>query len=299
MTSVNISENTQIALQEVKKELIENFNWKFSSRSLMRSTFHLLNVNGKLLRPTLVFVGAESVGLNSLKYVNLAIAIEYLHVSSLIHDDIIDKDEIRRGVETVHKKFGIENAILAGDALIARAVNLSAVYGEDTVRLISEAAFKMCDGESMDFCTQRKRVDMTLENYLNIARKKTASLISTSISIAAVSEKMGEKVIGGLSRAGESLGVAFQIRDDVINAIGAYELGKRPGKDDSKFNRPNIVTVLKLKGYGRNEAVNEGIEMMSRNVRDAIDGLSSFEKIDYIKKIIMSYFDESQLRKYL
>ncbi|MEM2056328.1 MAG: hypothetical protein QXS30_01700, partial [Thermoplasmatales archaeon] len=72
MTSLEISENTQIALQEVKKELIENFNWKFSSRSLMRSTFHLLNVNGKLLRPTLVFVGAESVGLNSLKYVNLA-----------------------------------------------------------------------------------------------------------------------------------------------------------------------------------------------------------------------------------
>ncbi|MEM0138622.1 MAG: polyprenyl synthetase family protein [Thermoplasmatales archaeon] len=299
MTSLDISENTQIALQEVKKELIDNFNWRFSSRSLMRSTFHLLNVDGKLLRPTLVFVGAESVGLNSIKYVNLAIAIEYLHISSLIHDDIIDKDEVRRGVETVHKKFGIENAILAGDALIARAVYLSAVYGEDAVRHISEAAFRMCDGESMDFCTQRKKLDTTLENYMDIARKKTASLISTSTSIAAISEKMGDKVIGSLSQAGELLGVAFQVRDDVINAVGAYELGKRPGKDDYKFNRPNIVTVLERSGYTKKEAVNESIEVMSSNVRKAIECLSAFEKIDYIKKIILTYFDESQLRKYL
>jgi len=299
MTLLDISANMQIALQEVKKDLVENFKWKFSSQSLKRSTFHLLNVNGKLLRPTLVFVGAESVGLNSIKYVNLAIAIEYLHVSSLIHDDIIDKDEMRRGVETVHKKFGIENAVLAGDALIARAVYLSSFYSDETVRKISEAAFRMCDGESMDFCTQRKRVEMTMENYLEIAKKKTAALISTSISIAAISEKMNEEVVGRLSRAGEKLGIAFQIRDDIVNAIGSYDLGKRPGGDDSKFNRPNIVTVLQLQGSEGKKAIEEGIEMMSGMVRDALDELSSFEKIDYIRKIISSYFDESQLRKYL
>ncbi|MGC8645480.1 MAG: polyprenyl synthetase family protein [Thermoplasmata archaeon] len=299
MTSLDISENAQIALQEVKRDLMENFKWKFSSPSLKRSTFHLLSVNGKLLRPTLVFVGAESVGLNSLKYVNLAIAIEYLHISSLIHDDIIDRDDMRRGVETVHKKFGLENALLAGDALIARAVYLSAVYGEEAVRKISEAAFHMCDGESMDFCTQRKRVEMTLENYIEIAKKKTASLISTSISIAAISEKMSEKVIGGLSRAGESLGIAFQIRDDIVNAIGAYDLGKRPGNDDEKFNRPNIVKVLELEGSGRGRAIEESIGMMSARVQEAIEDLSSFEKINYIKKVIMNYFDEGQLRKYL
>ncbi len=299
MNMLHISENSMVALQEVKNDLSGKFYWKFSSPNLEKSTFHLLNVNGKLLRPTLVFVGAESVGLNSIKFVNLAIAIEYLHISSLIHDDIIDKDDMRRGVETVHHKYGVENAILAGDALIARAVALSSVYGESVVKRIAEAAFLMCDGESMDFCTQRKRVSMSLKNYMDIARKKTASLISTSISIAAISEKMGDETIAGLSKAGEHLGIAFQVRDDVINSIGSFELGKRPGKDDKKFNRPNIVSVFEYEGDGRKEAIERSIKMISQNVSDAIQELSAFEKINYIKKILAAYFSEEDLRKYL
>ncbi len=296
---LHISENSMVALQEVKSDLSGKFYWKFSSPNLERSTFHLLNINGKLLRPTLVFVGAESVGLNSLKFVNLATAIEYLHISSLIHDDIIDKDDMRRGIETVHKKYGIENAILAGDALIARAVSLSSVYGENVVKKIAEAAFQMCDGESMDFCTQRRNVEMNLDNYLEIARKKTASLISTSISIAAISEKMDENITGRLARAGEMLGIAFQVRDDVINSIGSFELGKRPGNDDKKFNRPNIVSVMENGGESKKDAIEKSINLMSSNVRNAIQELSEFEKINYIKKIIAAYFSEEDLRKYL
>ncbi len=296
---LHISENSMVALQEVKNDLNGKFHWKFSSPNLEKSTFHLLNVNGKLLRPTLVFVGAESVGLNSMKFVDLAIAIEYLHISSLIHDDIIDKDEMRRGIETVHNKYGIENAILAGDALIARAVALSSAYGENVVKKIAEAAFLMCDGESMDFCTQRRNFDMNLETYMDIARKKTASLIYTSISIAAVTEKLGEGIIGRLSKAGELLGVAFQVRDDVINSVGSFELGKRPGNDDKKFNRPNIVSVFEYSGLGKKEAIEKSIQIISKNVRDAIQELSEFEKINYIKKIIAAYFDEEDLRKYL
>ena len=296
---LHISENSMVALQEVKNDLNGKFHWKFSSQNLEKSTFHLLNVNGKLLRPTLVFVGAESVGLNSMKFVDLAIAIEYLHISSLIHDDIIDKDEMRRGIETVHNKYGIENAILAGDALIARAVALSSAYGENVVKKIAEAAFLMCDGESMDFCTQRRNFEMNLETYMDIATKKTASLISTSISIAAVTEKLGEGIIGRLSKAGELLGVAFQVRDDVINSVGSFELGKRPGNDDKKFNRPNIVSVFEYSGLGKKEAIEKSIQIISNNVRDAIQELSEFEKINYIKKIIAAYFDEEDLRKYL
>ena len=296
---LHISENSMVALQEVKNDLNGKFHWKFSSPNLEKSTFHLLNVNGKLLRPTLVFVGAESVGLNSMKFVDLAIAIEYLHISSLIHDDIIDKDEMRRGIETVHNKYGIENAILAGDALIARAVALSSAYGENVVKKIAEAAFLMCDGESMDFCTQRRNFDMNLGTYMDIATKKTASLISTSISIAAVTEKLGEGIIGRLSKAGELLGVAFQVRDDVINSVGSFELGKRPGNDDKKFNRPNIVSVFEYSGLGKKEAIEKSIQIISKNVRDAIQELSEFEKINYIKKIIAAYFDEEDLRKYL
>lgn len=299
MNILNISENTSLALKEVENDLKGKFDWKFSSKDLRKSTFHLLDLSGKMLRPTLVFIGAEAVGLNSMKYVDLAVAIEYLHISSLIHDDIVDRDTIRRGMEAVHIKYGIENAILAGDALIARAVFTSSPYGEDVIRKISDSAFVMCDGESMDFGVQNSTVQMNMKNYIDIAQKKTASLISTSISIAAIHEKMCKSVIEKLSSAGEDLGIAFQVRDDVINSTGAIALGKRPGKDDSKFNRPNIVTVLTKEGKGKREATEEAIDLMSSNVSRALEKLSDFEKMELIRETLLNYFDSQQLRKYL
>lgn len=299
MDLLQISENATIALKEVESNLKERFGWEFSGTSLKNAVFHLLNVSGKLLRPTLVFVGAESVGLNSMKFVDLALAIEYLHTASLIHDDIVDKDRTRRGVDAVHVKYGMENAILAADALIARAVALSAPYGENVVRKISEAAFAMSDGESMDFCTQRSNVEMSIQNYTEIAKKKTASLISTSISIAAVSEKLSAEVSGKLARVGELLGIGFQIRDDVINSVGAMELGKREGRGDKTFNRPNIVTVFERRGDDRHTALDKSVSLMSQYVSNALGELAHFENIDHLKSIIMVYFDEEELRKYL
>jgi geranylgeranyl pyrophosphate synthase len=299
MNVLNISENTSLALKEVELGLKGKFDWKFSSPELKGSTFHLLDFSGKMLRPTLVFIGAEAVGLNSMKYVDLAVAIEYLHISSLIHDDIVDHDTVRRGTDAVHVKYGLENALLAGDALIARAVFTSSPYGEGVMRRISETAFVMCDGESLDYGVQNKSVSINLKNYMIIAEKKTASLISTSLSIAAIHEKICQSAVEKLSSAGEDLGIAFQVRDDIINSIGSVELGKRPGKDDIKFNRPNIVSVLQLEGKERREATEAAIDLMSNYVSKALKKLSEFEKTDSIRKTIMTYFDSSELRKYL
>lgn len=299
MNLLNINEDINNALLTVERVIESNFKWDFKSNILKDATFHLLSVRGKLLRPGLVFVGAEAIGSNVNDYVDLATAIEYLHISSLIHDDIIDKDERRRGKESVHFKYGIENAILAGDALIARAVNLSSRYGEKVVSKISGTAFQMCDGEALDYSVQEGKIKQDFNSYLEVAKRKTASLISTSLSIASIRENKDDYIVRKLENAGENLGIAFQIRDDIINAVGSVELGRRPGNDDALKNRPNVVSVLMIDGRKKKESIEDAINLMEDYVKQALDKLSDFPRIEVLKQYVSAYFDSEVLRNYL
>lgn len=299
MNLLNINDDINNALLKVERIIESNFKWDFKSNKLKDATFHLLSVRGKLLRPGLVFIGAEAIGSDVDDYVDLAIAIEYLHISSLIHDDIIDKDDRRRGKESVHFKYGIENAILAGDALIARAVNLSAKYGERVVSKISGTAFQMCDGEALDYSVQEAKVRQDYNSYIEVAKRKTASLISTSLSIASVRENKDDYITRSLENAGENLGIAFQIRDDIVNAVGSIELGKRPGNDDAIKNRPNIVSVFMNDGIEKKESLTRAINLMENYVNQALEKLSDFPRIEILKKYVNAYFNSDILRNYL
>jgi len=292
----NISSNVDQAIVKVNELLGEKFDWIFESKSLEESTYHLLHNRGKLLRPSLVFIGAEAINKDPKDVVELALAIEYLHISSLIHDDIIDKDVIRRGVETVHAKFGIEDAILAGDALISRAVFLASSYGERVVKEISKSAFQMCDGESLDFAIQKGKIELKLENYITVAIKKTASLISTSLAIASIYFGKSPEIVAKLKEAGEKLGLAFQIRDDIINFIGSTRLGRRPGNGDEEFNRPNICRIIMQKGFSRVESAIEALDLMVKYVTEAKELLKSFTRIGDLNKYIDEFFDPKYIR---
>ncbi len=292
----NISNNVDQAIMKVNDMLGEGFDWIFESSSLEQSTFHLLKNKGKLLRPSLVFIGAEAIDKDPKELVDLALAIEYLHISSLIHDDIIDKDVIRRGMEAVHAKYGVEDAILAGDALISRAVFLASGFGERVVKEISKSAFQMCDGESLDFNVQKGAVDLKMDNYLTIALKKTASLISTSLSIASIYFGKSPETIARLKEAGEKLGIAFQIRDDIINFIGSKNLGRRPGNGDEINHRPNVCSIIMKNGFSRVESAIEALEMMVRYVNEAKEQLKGFTRISELNRFIDEFFDPKYIR---
>jgi len=199
---------------------------EFINKFLFEPSMHLLKNPGKLLRPMLVFIGAEIVDDKSTDYTDLAASIELLHVSSLIHDDIIDKSEFRRGTQSVHSKYGEDAAILAGDALIAKAIQIATPYGREVLDSISGAAMKMCAGEMLDSLHANKPV--TLQEYTKIAELKSASLIGTSLSIAGVYS--GSKSAEQLYNIGLNAGIAFQIRDDVLDFLeGAEDEAKSAG----------------------------------------------------------------------
>ncbi|MGC8628713.1 MAG: polyprenyl synthetase family protein [Candidatus Micrarchaeia archaeon] len=188
---------------------------EFIAKDLFDASMHLLKNPGKLLRPALVFIGAEIVEDKQHEFTDLAISIELLHVSSLIHDDIIDKSPVRRGVEAVQKKFGENIAMLAGDALIAKAIMLASPYGGKVINKISQAAMAMCAGEALDAKFEGKPV--TLEQYIKIVRLKSASLISTSLGIAG--SYIDSRYTDLLESIGLNAGIAFQIRDDVLDFL--------------------------------------------------------------------------------
>ena len=176
---------------------------------------YLLKKNGKLIRPTLVLMGAHAVGNDPMEFVDLAVASELLHTSSLIHDDIIDGDLTRRGSKTVHAKYGEKIALLAGDALISKAVSMATRYGEDALRSMTKASMDMCAGELLDYDFQKTGKVPTVRQCLGINTLKTASLIATCCNIVAINRN--ERHSKEMYLFGRDLGIAFQIRDDIID----------------------------------------------------------------------------------
>ncbi|MGI0100299.1 MAG: polyprenyl synthetase family protein [Candidatus Micrarchaeaceae archaeon] len=247
----------------LKKTLAKITSFKeqdFITRELFDPSMHLLNRKGKMLRPALVFLSANAMGERCSGFIDLAAAIELLHVSSLVHDDIIDKGRYRRGVKAVNSKYGNTAALLTGNALISKAIHLSARYGEDVMNEVSSAALRMCAGELMDYQLQNGASKTSVEMYLKAAELKTASLIGTSCDIVAT--YLGRKSGPMLYKYGFNIGMAFQIRDDVLDSYRS---------NGNAADKANIVSSVARKyGTTRQAALERSAEMNRRYIRKAL-----------------------------
>ncbi len=235
----------------------------FVDRRLRAPSVYLLSHKGKLLRPTLVFLGAMALHEKLDEYVDLAAAIELLHTSSLIHDDLIDRDSKRRDASSVHAKYGDGAAVLAGDALISKAIQLSSRYGPEVISEIAGSAMEMCAGEMLDVACQKADAAPTLGAYLRIASLKSASLIGVASAIAAVHR--GDALAESMRSFGSAAGVAFQIRDDVM------ELAGRKGTAAPSNGGTNLVLALERRyRMGREKAMRKAIALNNRYLDRAV-----------------------------
>jgi len=170
---------------------------------------------GKRLRPLLVILSAESVGGNRKKAMPLALAFEFMHTATLVHDDIIDQDDTRRDRPAMHKKWSLNQALLAGDSLIALAVDLASAYGETIMKTVAKSALDLCDGENMDITFSPKM--MTEESYFQKIRKKSASLFQAATYNGALAGGGTLAEVNSLSTFGENFGMAYQLKDDLLD----------------------------------------------------------------------------------
>ncbi|HKZ94150.1 MAG TPA: polyprenyl synthetase family protein [Candidatus Bathyarchaeia archaeon] len=171
--------------------------------------------NGKRLRPLLVILSAESVGGKRNNVMHLASAFELMHTATLVHDDIIDGDESRRGIPAVHKRWSVNEAILAGDALIALAVRLAAEYGETILKTVAQSALELCDGEHRDITSSLKAA--TRQQYYKRIKEKSASLFRSSTYCGALAGGGNPTETKELSAFGENFGIAYQLKDDLLD----------------------------------------------------------------------------------
>jgi geranylgeranyl pyrophosphate synthase len=283
--TASLPKNVKRSIEKTSVRL-SSFRYKdFVNPLLYKPTVHLFNDVGKLLRPTLVFIGADAIGEKPDKFVDLAVAAELIHTSSLIHDDIIDGDELRRGVEAVHIKYGKESAILAGDALISKAIMMSADYGSDVMRSISQASMDMCAGEILDNKYHNGSSFPSLKTYMDIARLKSASLIASCCNIVAVYGKHAEA--DRIYNFGIDLGLAFQIRDDVLES-----LEESVERENEKCN---IVNILQSRySLNRKEAVKKAVKMNNEYVNSAVRRINDRS----VSKEFEKYADFVNLDKY-
>ena len=209
---------------------------------LTEITQHLLLAGGKRIRPVLVFLSAQFGKPDIDRLAKVAAAIEFIHVATLYHDDVMDEARLRRSVESANSRWGNTVAILTGDYLFAKVSALLADIGPEAVRLQASTFERLVIGQIME--TQGPQNGQApLEHYMQVVADKTGSLISASARFGAMVSGAPNEVKETLTIFGEEIGIAFQLADDIIDiASESHESGKTPGTD-LREGIPTLVTL--------------------------------------------------------
>lgn len=240
-----IFEELQPLIDRVQDQLQKSVKDEFPS-TLKEPIYYFLESPGKKIRPLLTLLSCEAVGGQYEDALLAAVGIELFHDFTLIHDDIMDRDDLRRGRYTVHKKWGEESAILVGDALIGLAyekmMECKSQYLSTVIRLFNEALLKVCEGQALDKeFEDRQHVD--LNDYLNMISKKTAWLFKLSCQIGAILGGGSKDQVNLMTQFGDFLGMGFQIQDDLLDYMGEENtLGKKIGSD-LKMDKKTYITL--------------------------------------------------------
>ena len=196
---------------------------------------YILGLGGKRMRPILVLMAHQLFDKNIEKAISPALAIEVFHNFTLLHDDIMDNAPLRRGQKTVHEKWNSNVAILSGDTMLVQAYQLMAEVDNAIVKQVlavfSKAAIEVCEGQQwdMDFETQS---DVSIHDYLKMIEYKTAVLLGAALQIGAITAGASKEEQNHLYAFGRDLGIAFQLKDDLLDAFGDAEtFGKQVGGD--------------------------------------------------------------------
>ncbi len=229
---------------------------------------------GKRLRPALVLLSSKAVsGEISRESIRFAAGVELVHISSLIADDIIDRSELRRGNTSVHNAYGHEVAVLTSNILLGKALEI--IDTKKPALSMAKALRKLGEGEAMELSKQVCSVD----DYLDLAYKKTASLFIASCQIGSISGGASEKEKKALSSYGKHLGIGFQIRDDILDDTSTREKLGKPVEKDSSLERPSMISFIDKK------KAQKKANKHANNAKESISKIGDSETIDILSDL--------------
>ena len=217
-------------------------------RTVYALTRHIMNAGGKRLRPAMLALSARAIAPNpdSARLATVGAALEFVHMATLVHDDVVDNTATRRGKPTANAVFGNGIAVLSGDYILARAMRLLAVDGDlRIIRTVSEITVEMSEGEVMEIAATGN-ADLPMTDYLEILRKKTAVFVEGCCRCGAILTGANETLENALGDYGYRLGMAFQIADDLLDYTGDPEITGKPRGSDLRDGRATLPFLLGL-----------------------------------------------------
>jgi geranylgeranyl diphosphate synthase type I len=288
-----------------------NSKLKGNPKKLYDAAGHLIVHGGKRLRPYMVITSCQILGGKVSNAMLAASAVEMVHNFTLVHDDIMDNDEMRHGVPTVHKKFGMSIAILAGDVLFSKAFQIiseSKLSANATTKLVSrlsKACVDICEGQLLDVKMAEKKKIPTQAEYITMIGKKTAALFDVSCAMGAICATNKPNDISNLSSFGRNLGIAFQITDDLIGVMGDPKVTKKPVGNDLREGKKSLPILMAIKSAkGKNEKTilkAFGNSMATKNdLNKAVGVIRSLGIEENVRKQALKYAEkaEKSLAKY-
>ena len=234
-------------LQEIAIRIIEEESFLASPNNLYEPIEYAMHQGGKRIRPLLALMASELFSGDIEKAKPAAIAIEVLHNFTLLHDDIMDKSPLRRGMPTVYNKYDTNTAILSGDTMFAKAftylLKADKTQIHDLVEVFTNASIEVCEGQAMDMCFE-ERDDVRIEEYIEMIRLKTGVLLASALKLGAITALANKKDMDYIYDFGLNIGIAFQLQDDILDCWSNLEdFGKVTGTDIAD----NKKTFLYLK----------------------------------------------------
>lgn len=205
---------------------------------------YLVSLGGKRLRPLLTVASAELCGYKGKRHIQLATCVEFIHTATLLHDDVVDESNLRRGMATANEVWSNKASVLVGDFLFSRAFELMVEDGNpDVLKILSEASSTIAEGEVMQLSVSHD-LELNEQTYLDICHSKTARLFSAATEVGAVIAGVDSSKRKKLKHFGSSLGLAFQLMDDVLDyAADQEKLGKAIG-DDFREGKVTLPVIL-------------------------------------------------------
>ena len=282
-----------------------NSKLKGNPKKLYDAAGHLIVNGGKRLRPYMVIKSCQILKGKVSNAMPAASAVEMVHNFSLVHDDIMDNDEMRHGVPTVHKKFGMPIAILAGDVLFSKAFQIitdSKLPPMATTQIVSrlaKACVDICEGQLLDVKMAEERKIPSQAEYITMIGKKTAALFDVSCAMGAICATNKAKDILNLSSFGRNLGIAFQITDDLIGVMGDPKITKKPvGNDlrEGKKSLPILMTIKLAEGNDKKIILKAfgNLKISGKNLDKAVEVIRSLGIEESVRKQALKYAEKAE-----
>ena len=280
-------------------------------KKLYDAAGHLIVNGGKRLRPYMVIRSCQILGGKSSTAMISASAVEMVHNFTLVHDDIMDNDEMRHGVPTVHKKFGMPIAILAGDVLFSKAFQiiseskLSPNANTHLISRLAKACVDVCEGQLLDIKMADEKRIPTEKEYITMIGKKTAALFDVSCAMGAICATNKPKDISNLSTFGRNLGIAFQITDDLIGVMGDPKVTKKPVGNDLREGKKSLPILMAIKLAKGNEKkiilkAFGNSKISKKDLNRAVEVIRSLSIEEKVRNQALKYAEKSEksLTKY-